>query len=321
MNRRIPAGCAASTSATKKSARSPRSPESEAAAGSGSGRWRIRIAAIVSPAAHPRVRLSRPRQRVVGEAEPLGAQQHPCFALGEGEVLAPDLAEGAGQSVPVQRQPRVDPGDQDHPQLGAGVPEQEVDLVEHGRARQDVGIVEHDDDRLLPLVEGRGQPDQEGLVHLVRVRRSGHGGHRDAAAGQPGQQVGPEHAGLPVPVVEGDPGQGARSQPGRGPGADHRRLPGAGRGGHQGERPADTVGQLVEQALPDHDGRWPAHDPELLDHQRFAGSGSQPAKPTQSPRVRLAQPPALPDPPRQASPPRPPVSLTRPAPGVIVHVG
>ena len=86
--------------------------------------------------------------------QPLLLEQGGRLGRGGGELGGPDLGHRAGQPVARQRHRRVVAGEHDQPQRGPGVPEQEVQLAAQRRVGHRVGVVQHHDDRLGPLVEG-----------------------------------------------------------------------------------------------------------------------------------------------------------------------
>ena len=206
--------------------------------------------------------------------QPLLLEQGGRLGRGGGQVGGPDLGHRAGQPVARQRDRGVVPGEHDQPQRGPGVPEQEVQLAAQRRVGHDVGVVQHHDDRLGPLVEGGGQADEEGRIQPVRMVGRRHARRSHPRPRQRGQQVGPEDPGLPVQRVEADPDHRPGGQTGLDPGQHQSGLAAAGGCADDGEPALRSGRHPLQQPRPTQRGRRQRRHVQLGEHQRVAsGTG------------------------------------------------
>lgn len=172
-----------------------------------------------------------------GRGQPQAVRLHQPGRLAgrEGELRVADLGQLARGPVAVQGQQRLGAGDEDQPQPGHGVAQQEVELCGDLGGGDPVELVKDQHHRPVPCAEQGGEPGRQGVAHPVRVGRGGDvAGQRHAGRAQRLEEVRPEHAGaLPV-GVGGEPGDGQLGVPGH-PVRDQQRLPGAGAAVHHGQ--------------------------------------------------------------------------------------
>lgn len=132
-------------------------------------------------------------------------QQHAGFSAAEGKVTGPDLGQLPGKAVPVQRQQRIDPRRDYQVQGCHGIPEYVVKVFQDGRFGQQVEVVQHHHHGLILGGQRRREPDEEGVIDGHPARPGQHRRHGDARPSQGGYDIGPEHPGLVVVTVQGEP--------------------------------------------------------------------------------------------------------------------
>ena len=182
-----------------------------------------------------------------------GVQVRGCLVLREAEIAGADLDEFPTCPQASQRQRRIGPArDHDvHPRRH--VLEQERHPVLDLAGVDDVVVVEHEHD----VVRDRAElVDQRGEDRLDR-RRLRHPEERQRARTDPGRhraqrrdQVRPEHGGLVVARVQGQPRHGlGASRRGCQPLGEQRRLAEAGRSGHECQLPFDSSTEALIEPL------------------------------------------------------------------------
>jgi len=87
----------------------------------------------------------------VGQVSVMRFEERLGLTGGEREVREPDLGHRTLEPVPVQRQVRVDPGDDDRPQLASRVPDDEVDLLGDPMPGKPFDVVQDQHDRFGPF--------------------------------------------------------------------------------------------------------------------------------------------------------------------------
>ncbi len=88
----------------------------------------------------------------------------------EGQLGVADLGQLTRGAVAVQGQQRLGAGDEDEPQPGRGVTQQELELGGGLRRGDPVELVQHQDHRPVPSAEQGGEPGRQGVADAVRVR-------------------------------------------------------------------------------------------------------------------------------------------------------
>lgn len=86
----------------------------------------------------------------------------------------------------------------------------ETAIAEHGLIGD---LVENEDHRIPLCRQAHGQPDQRGPVDAVRIVGQADRRYVNACAGQPGDQIGPEHSWLAVFWFQADPDHRALTSP------------------------------------------------------------------------------------------------------------
>ena len=229
------------------------------------------------PAAQPRVRCEN---AATAKSDSCGRRPASRVALlgGEGELGEPDLGHRALEPVLRQGHVRVHPGDQQEAQPPGGVPQQEVEVVEHLLPGQRLGVVEDQHDRRRPFAEHGCEPDQQGVLHHVDPVRRAHLARVQARSPQPGQHVRPEDARELVLLLEADPHHRPGGVAGLHPGTDQDGLARPRGRAHERERPPDAGREVLEQPRTRHDGRLDGGREELRRHDRITGGRGCPLR-------------------------------------------
>ena len=143
----------------------------------------------------------------------MAAQQPVRLARAEGQFGAADLADPGLRAVAVQRECGIDPAEEDEAQLRSGVGEDEVQVrgnVPGGRVFESV---EYEDDRAGQFGQRGGEAHDERVVDVVGAGRAADAvGQRHPVVAEGAEDIGPEHTGCVVVVLQGEPHHGAGRQ-------------------------------------------------------------------------------------------------------------
>lgn len=146
----------------------------------------------------------------------------------EGQFRVPDLRQLTGCPVTVHRQQRLGAGDEDEAHSRSGMVQDEFQLLRDLRRAHAVVFVEHDDRGPVASAQLGGEPCQQCAVHPARVGGTANVARDRHARGPQGlEYVRPEHPGLLIRRVGGEPGDRLR-QPSD-PLGDQQGLPRPGR--------------------------------------------------------------------------------------------
>ena len=205
--------------------------------------------------ARPALRVLPQPPQVVGVQGQADGGQH-LAGLGErhGERRLADLRQPVLHAQPRQAQGRIRAGRDHDPERRRGMVQQLIEVRVRGRAGV-AEVVEHEHDRLRPVVERRRQRRHEALDPAVRL--AGQRRHRVAGAGAAERLEDgvPERAPVRVGGVEGQPGHRAGRPAGADPAREQDGLAGPGRGGDERQRGLRAGVQRVEQPRPCDDRR------------------------------------------------------------------
>jgi len=178
----------------------------------------------------------------------------------------------------VQRQQRIDPGGDHQPQSRRGMLQHVGQPFQHLGAGQQVDIVQDKGGGGILRRHQRGEPEQEFMVDRIPAHRRDHGpGNGHAGPPQCLQDVGPEHPGLVVMVVDGDP-RGRALDAGRGPHGQGHRLARPGWPGHRRHRPPRALDDEFLDARPRDEPFGNAGHGDLGRQERVAGPGRLPPR-------------------------------------------